>query len=138
MQDGIGRVLQEQFLRPENLERLRAALNRRLEAQDGQGEEYIQVARKVVAQLDTRLARARSNLLLLEPDNIPRAQAQIRQWEQERAMAQAELNRALNVCQKGGLEQVITNVEGLLEGMRSADPAMMRVLVQKAVARVGW
>ena len=129
-------ALEEKFLDPENLELLRAELRDEEEQQADHGQEVVEDLQKNFTRLDGQIKKARKNLLLLDPEDIPDAKAQIRQWEKDLADLQDELERATSRSPSDRLENLAGNVRKLIECVRAADPALVRSLIREAIERV--
>src|SRR5262249_54433848 len=84
--DQLTRVLQNEFLSPGNLTRLREELTRQAEAQRLAGLDSRLAAR--IAELARNISHGEENLALLPADRLPGVIAKLRQWERERDQLQ--------------------------------------------------
>jgi site-specific DNA recombinase len=132
--DEVLRALRDVFLSPENKDRLLAEL------QNGHGREQIEAQvenlRQTVSRLDAQIVKAKKNLPLLDAEYIPDAQKQIREWEQQRTSAQAQLDRVLKQSPVNTVERLIAKVEKLVQVARSADQGLVRSLLRETIGRV--
>ena len=134
--DQVAEVLQTRLLDPAERERLIAELRRQHEAKGNKNEQAVKDLQRTVARLDVKIAKATENLLLLDAKRIRAAQDQLNQWERERAMSRAELDRLSAEAPAGSPEWLVTRVEKLVEVMRTGDPALVRPVVQEAIGRI--
>ncbi|QDU18456.1 recombinase family protein [Urbifossiella limnaea] len=132
----IAQVLQSRLLVPAERERLEAEVRRQAEQRSGPDEQTVKGLRMKQAKLDANIAKATDNLLLMDADLIPTMQAKIRQWKQERATAQEELDRATRQSPAGSVAHVVGKVEQLVEVMKAGDPALVRTVVREAIERI--
>ncbi len=132
----LAEVLQEKFLDPRNLERVRASLRRQQVQQADQTHDVAEDLRQKLDRLDGQVAKARKNLILLDPEDIPDAKGQIREWERERADAQAQLDRLAKQPPADDLEHLVAKVGRLVEVLRSAAPEAVRALMREVVGQV--
>jgi hypothetical protein len=132
----IARVLQARLLDPVERGRLEAEVRRQAEQRSGTDEQTGKGLRAKLAKLDANIAKATNNLAILDPENIPAVQTQIRQWKQDRAAAQEELDRATRQTPAGSVAHVVGKVEQLVEVMKAGDPALVRSLMREAIERV--
>jgi DNA invertase Pin-like site-specific DNA recombinase len=134
--DNVVEVLQQQLLDPENRARLEAEMCRQREQEAGKYDGAIIDLRTKVGRLDTQIAKAKANLALLDPEFIPDTQAKIREWQKERAVAQAELERLERRSPGGSSQRLVAKVEKLVDVFRSGDPSLVRPALRETVGSV--
>ncbi len=123
----LAAVLREKFLRPENLYRLRAALERH--QTDRKAEEAL---RAMIAQTEGKIAKIKRNIALLEPDEIAAARDTIRELERQKADAQGQLNQSGPF----DVERLIGRVNTLAECLATAKPNVVRALLRETIGEV--
>lgn len=86
-----------------------------------------------LAKLDQQIDRGVSNLLLLDPANIPAAQRMLQEKRERRAVLQAQLEAASNAGRgralpngQASVDRVLAQLERLGEQIQHADPAIAR------------
>jgi site-specific DNA recombinase len=134
--DKIVEVLQEQLLDPENRTRLEAEMSRQRQQEVGKHDGAIKDLRAKVARLDTQITKAKGNLARLDSEFIADVQAQIREWQGERAGANVELERLERRSPSGSAERLVAKVEKLVKVFRSGDPSLVRPALRESVGRV--
>jgi DNA invertase Pin-like site-specific DNA recombinase len=132
--------LQEDFLNPDNLERLRREIRRQATAGRPQAEREAQRLRRQVVELGRKIDKGNENLALLSPDRIAGVEAKIRAWEQERDRLAREAEALEQGPDTGALERGIDAAEALLwklrEALTSAEPAAVRAVLRELVSRI--
>ncbi|MBN9517925.1 hypothetical protein J0H58_05290 [bacterium] len=136
MVDLIMEVLEEQFLAPENLDRLREAVRREHAQMTGKVDSGAEARRQRVARLDADIAKMEANLGLLDPENLPVVQVQLRKLRQERQGLLSELVGAEAHAPTASLEGVIGRVGDFVRAAKKADPADLRVVIQEVIDEV--
>jgi site-specific DNA recombinase len=132
----LAEVLRQRLLDPVERERLEVEIHRQAEQQGGQDEKVLKDLRKKVEKLDAQIVNANKVLIRLDPENLPEAQNELRRLRQERATAQAELERLDRRSPTGSVEYVVDKVERLVEVMNSGDPDLVRSVVREAIAGI--
>jgi hypothetical protein len=135
--ENIAAVLQEVFLRPDNLQRLRDSLQeqgRRVPLAD---EAAAEAMRQTAAKLEAQIARARGRLAREEDDGVYEdLKRGIREMERQREDALkslAEVNAAPPVR---NVERIISRVRELTQVLRTGDPQLVRLLLEETIDRV--
>jgi site-specific DNA recombinase len=134
----LARVLQQTFLDPKHLAKLRAEIVRQEKAE--RSPKNLNGLRSRLAGLTTRIEQGRENLLVIPADVVVGLAAKIRELEQEREKVQAELSDV----QKGGkveqfdavvghAEAALWRLQDLVDGV---DPTLLRATLREMVARV--
>jgi hypothetical protein len=111
----LAEALQSKFLEPANLERLRAAIQRQSAQQGEKGQAAAEALRRKIARLDADIAKAKRNLILLDPEDIPEAKSRIREWERDRAAAALELKQTAKASPLLEVEAIIDQVRQLVD-----------------------
>ncbi|MBA4189485.1 MAG: hypothetical protein C0467_15970 [Planctomycetaceae bacterium] len=131
----IAKVLQERLLDPTERERLLAEIRRQSEQLEG-NDDVVKGLQQKLKALDGKITKAKNNLCLLDPENIPDVQNQIRGWRQDRETAQAELDRLNRRSPTGSVEHFIAKVDRLIEIMAAAEKDLVRPVVREFLERV--
>lgn len=129
-------VLEKQFLAPENLDRLREAVRHEHGRASGREDSGAEARRQRVAQLDANIAKMESNLGLLDPENLPAVQVQLRKLRQERQGLLAELAEADAQVPTASLEGVIGRVGDFVRAAKQGNPADLRAVIQETIEQV--
>lgn len=132
----IMEVLEERFLAPENLDRLREAIRLEHTAASGWVDVSIDARRQQLARLDTDIAKMEANLGLLDPENLPVVQVQLRKLRQERQAAASELAEDEARSPDTSLETIIENVTELILAAKDSDPVDLRTVIQETIEEV--
>src|SRR5262249_30643344 len=106
------RKLQEAFLDPENLQRLReevAAVEKPQRSDDN-----LQRLKREIQKLTQQIDQGNERLAILPPDRLPGLIAKLREWEKDLAAAQDELQRAETRSAVQDLEKQIKAAESAL------------------------
>jgi site-specific DNA recombinase len=138
--DCIVRKLQECFLSPENLGKLRAEIGRQLQEQGAGNQDALDGYRRKVAALAAKEAKGEEQLALLAPDMIAGVTRVIRGWRQERLDLEGRLERLETGADVKDLETEIQAAEDQLGRLRDAiaeaDPLGVRLVLIEFVSRV--
>ena len=89
-----------------------------------------------VAQLDVNIAKMEPNLGLLDPENLPAVQVQLRKLRQERQGLLCELAEAEALAPTASLEGVIGRVSAFVRAAKEGNPADLRAVIQETVEQV--
>ena len=93
-----------------------------------------------IKALDTQTRRATQNILLLAPDLVPAAQAQIRDWNARRQQAAIELRTAQATNPVEDMEAIIAHIERSLwnlgEAQHTNDRDTLRQALRSCILRV--
>jgi hypothetical protein len=131
-------VIQRQFLDPARLAALRAEIIRQEQAE--RSPTVLSDLRKQLNDLEANIDRGNGNLLLLPPDRLPGAIAQLRNWEAERDRVQAELAGRMASQPAMDLDRMVKACTDLLwrlrEAIAQADKQDLWDLVHEAIARI--
>jgi site-specific DNA recombinase len=132
------RLLQEQFLDPENLQRLRDEIADQEAKERGPANRGRLLAR--IEALGREIDQGNENLTILPPDRLPGVIERLRAKEQERDGLQAELSRLDTESAARDLEKEIALAESLLwrlqESVKAEDLPLLREVLREMVARV--
>jgi site-specific DNA recombinase len=132
----IMEVLEQRFLAPENLDRLREAIRHEHAAANGRVDANLDTRRQLLARLDADIARMEANLGLLDPENLPVVQVQLRKLRQERQAAVAELAETEARSPDASLETIIENVTEFILAAKDGDPVDLRAVIQETIEEV--
>jgi site-specific DNA recombinase len=130
----IEHELASHFLSPEMLDRLRADA-RTVKAKRDTGKDAARIKRELVT-LGSKIQKGEENLLLLDPEFVTKAQAQLRSWEKDRGEKLAELARLEKEDPVGDVEKLIKYLERALWEYRDAVAADEPAAIRKAVRSV--
>jgi hypothetical protein len=136
----ILRRLKKVYLTPEGLAELRAEVARQEQEQQGEGAQ--QSLRAVIADLEHKIARGNTNLLLLPPDRIPGATEALRTWEEELRRRKGDLAQMEQAQPREALETMIQQVEVALKTLEDVmdgsedGQRLLRDLLREWVARI--
>jgi hypothetical protein len=132
------RKLQDAFLDPDNLDKLRAdvaALEKDLRSEENLGK-----LRRQVQVLDQKIDKGSERLLELPRDVLARAVDKLRAWEKERDELRRELHRIETESPVKNLEQEIVDATSVLwqlqDALRAEDNALLREVLRQLVSRV--
>jgi DNA invertase Pin-like site-specific DNA recombinase len=132
------RKLQESFLDPANLAKLREEVSAIEQA--ARGDDNLNRLRKQLDGLDKKIRQGGERLLTLPPDVVPDAAAHLRDWKKQREAVQAELHRATNESPTATLEESIATVESALwrlkEALSAEDAVLLRKLLREMVSKI--
>jgi DNA invertase Pin-like site-specific DNA recombinase len=131
------RKLQEAFLDPENLQRLRdevAAVEKRQRS-----DENLNRLKREIQKLTQQIDQGNERLAILPTDRLPGLIAKLREWEAARAAAQEELRRAETASAVDDLEKRIKAAEAALwqlqDAIRADDAPLLRELFREMIDR---
>jgi hypothetical protein len=132
-------LLQDKLANPRAVDRLRADLFRKLEAQAGAAQEARDRLRGRVEDLGKKIAKGNENLLLLPADLVPGAVAQLRAWQAEREQAERDL-AALEAggpadLSAGQVSEALGLLGQLVELIEGAPPDKIRTALRQLVAQ---
>jgi hypothetical protein len=122
--EALGAAAYYGALKPDDLPEAFAAVRELLMPKRVPGPER-EAMEKQFTQLTALLAKARGNLILLDPDNIPAAQERIRQMEQERDRTEEGLRRSKPPAEKD-VNAVVLEVLHSLYGLAYCCRALAR------------
>jgi DNA invertase Pin-like site-specific DNA recombinase len=133
----VGR-LQEDFLNPENVTRLRAEIERQAEEDRRSAPEAERRLRKEITGLDDKIAKGNRNLALADPQDMPGISQAVREWRQERDRLAAELAAGAAAPAPALAEVDLAEAElwRLREGLQDDDPAAVRAVLRECVEKV--
>jgi site-specific DNA recombinase len=131
----LGEVLTNSLLLPENRDRLLAEMERQRAGQPGKDSAVADLTKKV-ARLQGQIAKASKNLALLDEEDIHAVKGQLREWRGELAAAKGELDRLSSTADEGSPVALVGRVERLVDALQSADPALVRQVVQESIDHV--
>ncbi len=133
----VGKI-QQTFLDPKNLRRLRAEIRRQEEAK--KAPDNTAALKASIAELERKVKQGRENLAILPADQVPGVVAVVRGWERERDRLRGELERVHTESRTADLETVIANAERCLWNLREAigraDPTELSDTIRRMVARI--
>ncbi|MDY3557623.1 recombinase family protein [Gemmata sp. JC673] len=97
-------------------------------------------AKRTIATLNRKLATASRNILLLDPERVPDAQNQIRQWESEKVQALATLSSLVAPKPIKDPDEALARLECQLHAMQEArtksSPENFRKLARACLEKV--
>lgn len=136
--DEVLRLLQEQFLSAERLAKLRAEAKRIRD--EGGIEKLVKAHRREIAELEKKVARGTANVLQLDAELVPQAQAQLREWQEQRRTLAADVDRLEAENPVENVEQLIEHIESNLWKLRTAiiddDRGLLREVLRGFVVRL--
>jgi DNA invertase Pin-like site-specific DNA recombinase len=132
------RKMQEMFLDPGNLQKLRDEM-RSLEAAN-RSEDNLERQRKRLGQLDSKLARGSARLLEVRPEIFANVSAALADVRRERDALAAEIERVQQESPVDDLERTIADAEAVLwnlqEALKAEDMPLLRETLRALVDRV--
>jgi site-specific DNA recombinase len=138
--DAVVRKIEEQFLNPDNLNRLRQEIRRQAQEERGALGEKGKALRQQIEALGRQINQGNENLALLPPDRLPGVIALLREWEAERERLKAQLADVQRGPDVDAAEREIAGAEALLwqlrEALQSADPALVRAALREVVSKI--
>jgi site-specific DNA recombinase len=135
------RKIQEGFLNPENLRRLREEIGRQLETRVRDEPGQAGRLRARLAELDRQIDQGNANLALLPADVIPGVVAKVREWTRQREEVRVRLDaldqRAASARSDSAvIDRAIAQLWALMERLKEADPTRLRAVLREMVSRV--
>jgi DNA invertase Pin-like site-specific DNA recombinase len=129
-------VLRDTFLHPENKQRLleEVLAQQACEAKGAGG--IREELRKRFERLGGQIAKARKNLIFLDPENIEAAQFEIRRLEQEQTEVGRERERSSSQSPVENLRSLFENVEKFVTCVKSANAEEVRSVTREAIGSV--
>jgi hypothetical protein len=138
MLDFLIRTLQEAYLNPDNLARLRREVADQEARERGDGN--LRRLRRRADELGQKIARGNERLVLLPADRIPGVVEQLRGWEREREATLAELARLETDPPSARLERAVADAAAALwrlrEALRDEDTPLLRDVLRQMVTRI--
>jgi site-specific DNA recombinase len=140
--DCVIRKLQEDFLNPENLTKLRAEIRRRVRTNRGDDPAQAKRLRQQIADLDRRIDQGNERFLTAPADLAEGLAAKLREWRGQRDKLQAVMESlgAPKRQEAGDLEAKVDRAMDMLhrlqEALHKADPARLREVIGHMVAKV--
>jgi site-specific DNA recombinase len=132
--------LQDDFLNPGNLDKLRAELRRQAEAERRRDPTEAKRLKAKLKQLEDKIAKGNRNMALADPDAIAGISQAVREWRKERdetAKALAALEEAPDTA---GVETAIAEAEAALwrlrEFLTAGNPCDVRAVLRELVSHV--
>jgi site-specific DNA recombinase len=136
--DRVLRVIEEEVLAPDRLEKLREEI--RLQDERERTPVSVEPLWKRLSELEGQIAHGKTNLLILPSDRVPDAVLTLGQWEQERDQIKAELERREGGGNLKDLDGAVEACEAMLwrlrEAAAEADPLLLREVIREAISRV--
>jgi DNA invertase Pin-like site-specific DNA recombinase len=137
----LDRLIRRDFLNPENLQKLREEIDRKLEARRGGDRAAERRLEAKVAELGRQIDQGNANLALLPADLIAGVVATVRGWKEERDRLQAELaalraGREPAAADRRRAEAALAELTTLEERVREADPRRVAEVFRQMVERV--
>ena len=138
--DNIVAALQDKVLAPQNVERIKAALRRRL-ASNVDRVDRADLNRRL-ATVDAKLAKAKRRLVEVESDLLDVVQSEVRRLLADQDRLQAAIKAARTprqphfaaVMQR--LDAAIEQLQRLREAVKDSDPGMIREFLRQSIDRV--
>jgi DNA protecting protein DprA len=140
--NAVVRRIQQDFLAPENLQKLREEMARQLAGRSGADPGQAKRLRAKVAELDRQIGQGAEKLLTAPADLMELLVGKLREWRQQRDQAQAELDAAEAQARRPApapeatIDRALGYLQSLHERLGQADPALLRETVREAVARI--
>jgi DNA invertase Pin-like site-specific DNA recombinase len=137
--DCIVKHLQEGFLKPDNLVKLKAEVRRQAEEARSGSAKRIRQLRSEVAQLDRKINQGVERLVLVGKDLVAELAGKIGEWKTRRETLTADLAiieaRPGETDQEQRIDQAIAQLWKLTEAIAEADPTEIRVVLQEFVSK---
>jgi site-specific DNA recombinase len=139
--NAVIRRIQQDFLDPANLSKLRQELTRQVKGKSPGDATTAKRLRGRIAELEKNIDRGNEQLLLLPPDMIADASAKIREWRTERDRLQGEV-QSMNTAgadtksQQEKIERAVAQLWKLRDGLNDRTPRQFREVVRQMVARI--
>jgi DNA invertase Pin-like site-specific DNA recombinase len=140
MVDALVKKLQEDFLNPDNLARLRQEIHRQATEGRPAAQGQAKKLRRQVAELGRKIDRGTENLALLPREHIDDVGAKIKTWKLERDRLVREAEALERGPDTGALERGVDAAEALLwklrEALTSAEPMAVRGVLREMVSKI--
>jgi DNA invertase Pin-like site-specific DNA recombinase len=140
MLDCLVRKLQETFLNPDNLAKLRAEVRRQLKEQGAGNPAALDGYRKKIAELEEKERKGNQRLAILDADLVPGVAVEVRAWRQERQQLVEQLRRLETEAEVNDLEAGIRAAEEQLHRLREviegAEPLAVRAVLGELVSKI--
>jgi DNA invertase Pin-like site-specific DNA recombinase len=135
------RLLQRDFINPENLRKLREEIDRQLQRKRKGDPAEARRLQSRIADLGRQIDQGNANLALLPPELMGGVVAKVRGWKDERDHLQAELDALQAGRDPAGAdrrqaEAALAELSTLEEKLRDADPQRLRDVFRQLVERV--
>jgi DNA invertase Pin-like site-specific DNA recombinase len=140
--DCVIRKLQEDFLSPENLNKLRAEIMRQLRRDEHRDPAQAQRLRKQISELDRKIDQGTERFLAAPADLTEGLAAKLREWRGRRDELRAALKEAERHQASEGndleekVDRAIAMLHGLRERLQQADPAQLREVIGEMVSQI--
>jgi DNA invertase Pin-like site-specific DNA recombinase len=134
------RRIQEDFLNPDNLTKLREEIRRHDDRARRENPDAARELRARVEELDGFIAKGNRNMALAEPDAIAGIAEAVRAWRAERDRASQELDRLVNRPGISSAEADVAAAEEelwrLRDGLAKEDATEVRAVLRELVSKV--
>jgi DNA invertase Pin-like site-specific DNA recombinase len=132
--------LEQEYLNPDKLHRLRLEIRRRAEAARAADPDAPRRLRARVAELEAKVRKGEGNLALVDRDLLPGVAAAVRELKEKLAGARADLAAAEAPLDTTSLDEQVERAERQLwrlrEAVASADPKLLREALRGVLSRV--
>jgi DNA invertase Pin-like site-specific DNA recombinase len=136
----VVRRIQDDFLNPDNLEKLRGELRAQLAARGPDNAGRARTMRGQLADLDRKIDQGAERLLAAPADLTEMLTAKLREWQEQRGRLQRELEALERVQPTGDpealVERAIARLAQLRDWLNQCDPARLREVIRQAVSKV--
>jgi DNA invertase Pin-like site-specific DNA recombinase len=136
----VVRRMQQEFLNPESVRRLRQELHRQLAARGDGGASKAGELRKELADLERKIDQGAERLLAAPPDLTPTLTAKLREWQRQRDKLRADLAAAESVKPAADPEAIVAEAVAKLarlgELLGQCDPALLREAIRQMVSKI--
>jgi site-specific DNA recombinase len=129
-------IIRKTLLHPANLDRVREEFKRQSGSPASESERRERQLKKQAEKLEANISRARGNMLLMDPEDIPWAKSNIKQWERERTQILADLEQMRKQSPTFTFEEFVSRIGNLLEVMESGEPGLVRMALRETIASV--
>jgi site-specific DNA recombinase len=138
--DVIVRVLQRDFLNPDNLQKVRNEINRQAKKDNRGDAAKERHLRAQIAAVEKKIATGNRNMALADPDAIQGIAQAVGEFRQERDRLSQELAAMDDKPNVAEAEAVVTEAERQLwklrQGLEGDDPAEVRAVLRELVSKV--
>lgn len=137
--NAIANRIQQTFLEPANLRRLRHEIKRQIR-EAGQPIDLASVNKQITA-LDEKIDKALERLLTMPADLVPALTRKVQAWQSQRddmrpQLAAAAKAKASAVDENEIVDSAIKKLSRLTEEIHGADPTKVRELIRQVVCRI--
>jgi site-specific DNA recombinase len=136
----VVRKIQEEFLNPDNLEKLRAEIRRQAGEVGSASRAAAPRLRSEIAALDRKIDKGSEQLLKVPDDLMADAAAKLREWKEKRGKLQGQLEALENPPDVEVLEEKVAAAEAQLWRLRDAlgdaDAADLRAVLHEVVSKI--